>query len=499
MRIDALVVAWLWVGACGSPEPQPMSPDRDSDGASEDVDCDDADPARYPGAEEVCDGIDNDCDLIVDNDPIDGIEGFEDLDGDGFGADPPVIVACGLSPALIDRGGDCDDSDPTVWPGAPELCDGVDHDCDGGIGVAGLISVGTERYTDLQAAVDAAADGETVYLCEGGFAGPISLVERELTIMGSGVRELTEISTGGVGSVLSVRGGALTLSNVSVFDGGAGPTPGGGGLSIQDAVVEISDSLFAGNQHRRGGAIYLDAGSLTVSGSTFSGNRALDVGPEIGGYGGAIHSGNGTLSVRGCTFEDNRAELAGAGIYASLGASTTISGSTFSGNVALSGGGAHLSTSVNQITDTLFEDNAADYEGGGLHLTRATSIADTVFRDNQSNAGGAISLSFDDFRFERVEWTGNTASYAGGALSVGDYATVEILDSTILENRAGTGGGGLDLNQADDTWVYSVGSDWGDGATDNQPGDVFISFGELSFSTEDFTCRTDWPNVGCGR
>jgi len=81
--------------------------DSDGDGASTcDGDCDDGDPERAPGGDEVCDGKDNNCDGRVD-------EGF-DADGDG-------VSVCQ---------DDCDDEAATVYPEAEELCDGLDNDCD---------------------------------------------------------------------------------------------------------------------------------------------------------------------------------------------------------------------------------------------------------------------------------------------------------------------------------------------------------------------------------
>ena len=94
-------------------------------------DCDDDDSSIYPGADEVCDGVDQDCDDIIDNGAIDAIELFEDLDGDGYGnSDFPVLACEGVGFAAVD--GDCDDNDADSFPGAEEIAnDGIDQDCDG--------------------------------------------------------------------------------------------------------------------------------------------------------------------------------------------------------------------------------------------------------------------------------------------------------------------------------------------------------------------------------
>ena len=91
-------------------------------------DCDDGDPAVYPSAEELCDGIDNDCNGEVDED-VGGVY-FLDRDEDGFGDDGSTVLMCGLATGFSEVGGDCDDRNATVNPAAEELCDELDNDCD---------------------------------------------------------------------------------------------------------------------------------------------------------------------------------------------------------------------------------------------------------------------------------------------------------------------------------------------------------------------------------
>jgi hypothetical protein len=92
-------------------------------------DCDDADPAIHPGAVEICDDIDGDCD--GDADSTLGTVYYPDGDGDGWGLSAPTALFC-FPPAsgYAAQLGDCDDVEPTTFPGAPEVCDGVDSNCD---------------------------------------------------------------------------------------------------------------------------------------------------------------------------------------------------------------------------------------------------------------------------------------------------------------------------------------------------------------------------------
>lgn len=98
---------------------------------SNDLDCVDSNNSINPGATETCDGVDQDCNGVID----DGASYaephyFADGDGDGYGNLGSPSYACTAPGGYVGNSTDCNDGNNTIHPDALELCDGLDNDCD---------------------------------------------------------------------------------------------------------------------------------------------------------------------------------------------------------------------------------------------------------------------------------------------------------------------------------------------------------------------------------
>ena len=159
------MIPWLFLAtiACGGPL------DDDGDGFTADIDCNDQDPAINPGAQELCDGeVDENCDGQIDESTAaDAAIWYTDVDLDGYGDDASTTQACDRPAGVASVGGDCNDADPRIRPGAPELCDDpTDYNCDGSVAFDDLDGDGVPACLDCNDA-DAAEKPGALWFPDG--------------------------------------------------------------------------------------------------------------------------------------------------------------------------------------------------------------------------------------------------------------------------------------------------------------------------------------------
>jgi hypothetical protein len=136
--------------------------DEDNDGFAACEDCDDSAGTINEDAEEICDGLDNDCNGWTDDlDP--GLVGaatwYGDADGDTYGGQQFTETACDAPQGYVDNSDDCDDLSSSTYPGATETCDEADNNCDGdideGVETTWYADTDNDGYGDSMTTTDA--------------------------------------------------------------------------------------------------------------------------------------------------------------------------------------------------------------------------------------------------------------------------------------------------------------------------------------------------------
>jgi hypothetical protein len=115
----------------GNPNSTTLNCSQPSNYVTNSNDCNDSNALAYNGAIEICDGSDNDCDNQIDE----GVQNiyFSDSDGDGYGNGNSSTYACSVPLDHVTDNSDCNDSLSSTYPGAPEVCDTVDNNCNNSI------------------------------------------------------------------------------------------------------------------------------------------------------------------------------------------------------------------------------------------------------------------------------------------------------------------------------------------------------------------------------
>ena len=263
--------------------------------------------------------------------------------------------------------------------------------------------------------------------------------------------------------------GALTLSSVQITNSSALASPApvyGGGIAVENgASLTVTGSTISGNQSYRGGGIW-EAGMaspVSITGSTLSNNTTTNTQQSNDG---------GALYVNVATTLTNDTVTGNSGSAISVNAPLTISGGTYSNNTAKGGdGGALYVFGVTNISNATFDGNVAGDpntvgshgKGGAIESDYDVTIDNTTFSNNVAgNAstgygyGGAIDMSDGNLTVTNSHFTSNSAggtnaNYGyGGAINDTTFNRMSITGSTFTSNSAGgTGygyGGALELH-----------------------------------------------------
>lgn len=385
-----------------TPSPTPQT-DADEDGYFASDDCDDAHAGRYPGAPVACDGTDNNCDGAIEL----AAPWYSDADGDGFGDPATAVSTCAPGPNLVTSTGDCQDQDPSIYPGAVDTPgDGTDQDCGGTDAAEPCVGLGVHCLPTIQAGLDASVTGTTV------FVGPGTYTEANLNFYGKAVSLVgthgaleTTVHAGGVTSPTFLfqthedertllKGFRITGSHASgIRIEGASPSLEalliegnsaelGGGLFLSQSSATLTDCRIQSNSATSqfqggGGGIYLDHSSPLLDNTKVAYNEALS------GDGGGLYLLVSHPEIKRSQVLENRAQR-GGGMYLES-SNPLLSSLEVNANDADEGGGIYLLASSPQLLQSVLIDNRALFSGGGLYLSGSSTsptVQNTIFAWN---------------------------------------------------------------------------------------------------------------------
>jgi predicted outer membrane repeat protein len=245
----------------------------------------------------VCDGADNDCDdLIDDDDPgrIGGTMLYADVDGDGYGDPATPTMQCSPGLGAVANAEDCNDGDPLLFAGQTLTVSPVGGD-----------------WTTIQAAIAAACEGGTIPISGGLWAEQLDLLGKQLVVGGVDANNPVRLQapTSPAISAINAEPPGTVIENLILSAPASGN--GGGALLGPSADVTFRNVVF---DHivgaDMGAGAYVDAATATFEDCTFQGGDATS-------SGGAIAStATSLVTVLNSSFDDNSAGVSGSAIFA---------------------------------------------------------------------------------------------------------------------------------------------------------------------------------------
>ena len=310
--------------------------------------------------------------------------------------------------------------------------------------------------------------------------GVLTLGKSQLNLQGGEISGNTANSGAGVyissNSKLTMTGGSIS---------GNKATANAGGIYLLRCKATLQGGAISGNSGESGAGIYAAGSTVTITGTTVSGNKAVKNGGAMMALNSSL-TANGvktlydcTINMEGGSFAGNSAINAGGVLVQGTGTVFNLSGGTITGNQASStGGGVYVSTNGTfNMTGGAISKNHADKYGGGLWANLATVTLDAGEVSGNSvptSGGGVVAANKSTVNLGKdLKVTGNTAKAAagllcqgravltvdgsevsgnistalGGGLYVSTNSTTIVKNAYFHDNQSGSNGGGLYCNQ----------------------------------------------------
>ena len=241
------------------------------------------------------------------------------------------------------------------------------------------------------------------------------------------------------------RGGGMfndhsspTLTNIT-FSGNTA-SEAGGGMGNDYSSPTLTNVTFSGNTaNSYGGGMYNTNSSPTLTNVSFSGNQAM--------WGGGMYNTHSSPTLTNVTFSGNTAGIGGGGMGNDY-SSPTLMNVTFSGNTAPSYGGGMYNGWYNNptLTDVTFNGNTTGQLGGGMfNQWSSPTLTDVTFNGNQAGelGGGMFNWWGSNPTLTNVTFSGNTATNYGGGMYNQSYSSPTLTNVTFSGNTANSYGGGM--------------------------------------------------------